>query len=366
MAEDDHARFTMVRSDGKRVDVEAMRTFTFREFFGSQIESERLQLLPDEIRWDDRYVAPERPVETVLQLGCGVQYTPHLMLEVVEVFKALGVDFRAVAGRQWCCGKIWHIYGQPEAGQRIATSSTDRLASYGAPVVVQWCGSCQIQFDKFVTDAAEARGEEPVFTNVHVTEFLLQRLLALGDRVPWRASVKRRVLVHGHTRAVHEQQEKDRDCAVQVLNLIPGVDVADFIEPSSLGTPCAAAYPGGPSSMAELSVEEYRLVQAEFEVQARAAGADTVASVYHLCHREWGKFASPHLPFKHYISILAEALGCAQPDRNQALWRLGDLDAMVQASRPRWEVWGIEEGEARRLLQKFFVSSYAEAVPQCP
>src|SRR2546429_6860506 len=40
-----------------------------------------------------------------------------------------------------------------------------------------------------------------------------------------------------------------------------------------------------------------------------------------FCTREWSKLADDDLPVRHYLSIVAEALGCAEPDRFQALDR---------------------------------------------
>ena len=78
------------------------------------------------------------------------------------------------------------------------------------------------------------------------------------------------------------------------------------------------------------------------------AGADTIVTLYHGCTRELGKFASDRLRVRHYISIAAEALGVAKPDRFSEYWRLGDPEKVKEAARPNWESWGMSEEEARQ------------------
>ena len=45
--------------------------------------------------------------DAVLYLGCNILRTPDVAADVVNVFRALGLDFIAVAGVQFCCGVTW-------------------------------------------------------------------------------------------------------------------------------------------------------------------------------------------------------------------------------------------------------------------
>lgn len=64
----------------------------------------RLQIPAGAIRWLERWEPLERPHQIVLHLGCNILPTPDLAADVVAVFEALGLDFVAVAGVQFCCG----------------------------------------------------------------------------------------------------------------------------------------------------------------------------------------------------------------------------------------------------------------------
>jgi len=358
-------RLTTKSADGSELDLSGAAAFDYSEFFDDMLESERLQVSREEMTWLQTYRPPEGPVDVVLNLSCGVQTTPHLMLTQVAIFQALGVDFVATAGRQYCCGRIYQRFGKPELGDRMASKAIDRFASWAPSTNVQCCGSCLIEFDYHVSKQREAKGSAP-FDVVHITRYLLDRLVELGDAVPWKTAVPRRVLLHAEGAEVHPTKVEARDAVIGTMARIPGVEYLGLVANPSLGQPCATRTPGGPSVLNDLTPAQYRQVQDELEAQARAVGADAIVTHHHMCHREWAKFGSDRLPVIHYQQLLAEALGVAVPDRFQMLWRLGDPDRIMEQARPYWSSWGIEEPEARRLVNKFFVPEYAEAVQRCP
>ena len=90
--------------------------------------------------------------------------------------------------------------------------------------------------------------------------------------------------------------------------------------------------------------------------------------MYHSCTRELTKFASDRIcASRHYVSILAEALGVAKPDRFSQYWRMGDPAAGRRGVAAELGVLGlITEQEALALAHKYFVPSYAARAPECP
>ncbi len=352
---------------GVEFDTSQAAEFDYSVFFNEMTDCERLQVSREEFAWLDRYTRPERPADVVLNLSCGIQMTPHLMLTTLAVFRALEIDFVALAGRQFCCGRIYQRFGQGDLGDRMAASAIDRFSSWQPSTNVQCCGSCQIEFLYHVEKLREETGSAP-FPVVHFTDHVLNTLkqrIAAGQ-VPWKQEVHRRVLLHAEGAEVHPTKVQARSAIIETLGLVPGVEYAGLVTNPSLGQPCATTTPGGPSVLWEITPEQYRQVQRELEAQAEAVGADTLVTPHHMCHREWCKFGSERLPIIHYLSLVAEALGVAVPDRFQTLWRLGDPEKVLAKSRPHWESWGIAEEEARALVQKFFVPKYAAAVMRCP
>lgn len=350
------------RTDGKAFDLSNSAAFDYKEFFSSYTDREKLQVSRHELSWIERYTKPDRPAKVLLNLACGAQGTPHLMLTMVAVCEALGVDFVAVAGRQFCCGRIYQRNGREESGDRMARSAIQRFASWEPETAVQLCGSCHDEFTYQVARLEEDAGDA-CFHVTYVNDFLLQELERLADDVPWRRATKHRVLLH----TIGEGLAGPRVLPVlEILDRIPGVEVVGEILPPSLGDPAVTEYPGGPSILNDVSPPQYRRIQAELQAQADEVDADAIVTYHHMPQREWSKFASDRLPVVNYLSLLADALGVCVPDRFQMLWRLGDPEKVLDRSRPQWESWGIDEQEARGLVRKYFMPKYAPAVPHCP
>jgi hypothetical protein len=89
--------------------------------------------------------------------------------------------------------------------------------------------------------------------------------------------------------------------------------------------------------------------------KARELGADELVTLYHSCHREWCELGGTGLLVRNYVSIVAEALGCAHRDYFQEFKKLGTPDAIVALSRPIWESHGLSEERAKELATKYFV-----------
>jgi hypothetical protein len=96
-----------------------------------------------------------------------------------------------------------------------------------------------------------------------------------------------------------------------------------------------------------------------------ARGADTMSAAHHTGQQWWLRFSSDRLTVRHPISLLADALGVASPDRYQAACKLGDPEAIVEQTRPMWTSWGLSEERARTLSQAIFDPAYAAGPSRC-
>jgi Fe-S oxidoreductase len=329
--------------------------FAYPDFYRAMLDREHLQVSRDEVTWTERAGEPGSRTDVLLNFGCNVRQTPHLMREAVAVLETLGVNFAAVAGQQYCCGKPYSNNGLNDAARRVVEASVRRMASYAPQRAIQWCSACEMQFADIVVPEIGIS-----FQSDGLAAFLIERLDELGDGIPWKADVTTRVLIHGHF-GEHPVRDAHPPVTVEFLKRIPGVEVIGIANDPSLNL-CDNAGP----RIATIGTAEYETAQAELERFLRDAGADTMVTLYHGCTRELGKFASERLRVRHYISILAEALGVSKPDRFSEFWRLGDPRQVVEASRPNWETWDIDEAEALRLAHKYFVPSYAVDAPECP
>jgi Fe-S oxidoreductase len=336
-------------------DAPTVAAFAYQDFYRAMVEREHMQVTRDETTWAEQPAPLEQPVEVLLNFGCNVRQTPNLQREAVAVFETLGVDFVAVAGQQFCCGKPYMNNGLQDVANRVVKNSVKRMASYRPKRAIQWCSACEMQFHDVVLPELDIQ-----FQSDGLAAFLVERIDELGDDVPWETDVDIKALVHGHL-GEHTVRDGHPPIAMQLLQRIPGVQVVGLAQTPALEL-CDNAGP----KIATIGTNEYQAAQAELESYLDTSGADVLVTLYHGCTRELGKFASRRLRVQHYMSVLAQALGVAKPDRFSEYWRLADPRKVMEASRPNWESWGISEDEALRLAHKYFVPSYAVNAPECP
>lgn len=329
--------------------------FTIPEFYRAMVDRERMQVSREEALWSEAGETPAKPVDILLNFGCNVRQTPHLQREAVAVLEVLGVEFAAIAGQKTCCGKVYNGLGFADMATQVINTSVRRMAEYEPKRTIQWCSACEMQFsDVFgASDSIE-------FTSEPLAAFLLQRIDELGDQVPWKQDVELKAVIHGHL-GEHAVRDRHPKITAELLNRIPGVEYVDYAETEVLDICDNQGL-----LIAAMGTAEYQAAQEKLEQYLASSGADTLVTLYHSCTRELSKFASDRLPIKHYISVLAQALGVAKPDRFSEYWRLGDPVKVMEAARANWSSWGITEDEALRLAHKYFIPNYAETIPDCP
>jgi hypothetical protein len=336
-------------------DAPKVADFDFPDFYRAMVERERMQVSREEMTWTEEGTRPDRPVDVLLNFGCAVRQTPHLQRDATAVLDVLGVDFAAVAGQKFCCGKPYSGNGLPDAARQVVSGSVKRMAGYRPGRAIQWCSACEMQFRDLVVPEIGIG-----FQSDGLAAFLVERLDALGDAVPWRRETTIKALVHGHL-GEHPVRDAHPPIAMRLLERIPGVELVGYAE-----TPALDLCDNHGLKMAALGSAEYRAARARLEGHLAESGADTLVTLYHGCTRELGKFASERFAVRHYISIVAAALGVDHPDRFSAYWRLADPAKVAAAARPNWESWGFTEDEALRMAHRYFVPSYAADVPECP
>jgi Fe-S oxidoreductase len=340
--------------------------------YQAQEEPARLLVAKDEISWMTHNVPPDRSVDVFLLLGCGARGLPHILLDSVAVLEALGVRFVAGAGQQFCCGNPYRP-DRLDAADRLTANSIDRMTAWGASTIVHWCTACQLTFGAWSRNSEEVWSGGTVMPmqprgavqdgveNVHIHTFIERRLRELGDRVPWKNTPHRRVLVEGHPELT-EVHDVAMTTGAKMLSLVPGVEVLGYVKaPEAFGRPGSNCS----NALADLTFHDVQRIRSEVAVQARARGADTISCQHHNCHRTWSRFASEGLRVEQCVSIVAEALGVRSPDRYQEFAQLGETDRVVDRTEPIWRTWGIDRAEATDLARKTFDPKYA-AKPSCP
>lgn len=317
-------------------------------YFGRIRDLKRLQVPADTVSWMERYAPADRAYEYVLYLGCNILRTPYIAHDIVTVFSALGLDFAAMGGVQFCCGIPWEQNGDASQATKVGKRTVARITDYKPKVLVMWCPSCNVHF----TDAVLQR-EGPLDCEIVHTPALLARLAA-AEAIPWERTVRDRVVVHAHQgRNDHatgrERAAADADAVTALLRQVPGIEVA-----RAVASPPVFDYDCGPVS-AWMSTDELRHEQDRVLEEARAAGATTLVTISHACHREWCGRSSADLAVRNYSSIVAEALGLEpMTDWLQRFRAEDDPERVVDMAGSPWRSHGLSRDEALAIAQGYF------------
>jgi len=332
----------------------------YARFWGDLEDAGHLLVSKEETVWLERNVAPDGAVDVFVNMSCGPQHTPHLILDTVGVLRALGVNFAAGAGRLFCCGTYYRHYKDLKQAERMHAASVARSVAWGASLTAHMCTNCQNTFS--MIERRERLLGTQLPANVQMYTLLEQTLRKLGERVPWQREVGAKVLVlRAGGSPVHV--EATETCA-RVLAMIPGVEVVGFVDPEIdriAGHGNAETIVNDPA----LSRDEVERRRERLADLFAARGADTMSATHHTGQQWWSRFSSDRLAVRHPISLLADALGCASPDRYQAACKLGDPEAILEQTRPMWSSWGMREERARTLAQAIFDPAYADGPSRC-
>ena len=219
---------------------------------------------------------------------------------------------------------------------RLSEGLLELFQRYRPDEVVMWCPSCIYYYDEIV------HADLP-FRVRHTTEFLLDHLA----RFRFTAPVNATVAVHAH--AVGDARVREARACRALLAGVPGVRVVDLESEPRFGRSCAPAIPQA------LGQDVWDgLVRDEIE-RARAAGADTLACIYHGCQRMICGFeADGRLTIEHYLSVFARALGIEFEDtfKKYRLW--ADPERVLQDATPCMEANHVDPTAARTLVTTTF------------
>src|SRR5262249_15975811 len=157
--------------------------------------------------------------------------------------RALGLDFIAVAGVQFCCGVTWDRAGDIAKGSTISDLTIDRLGSYKAGVVVHWCPSCDVHFSDLVT----GRDAKTIPFDVTAAAAFLAGLSRRG-KIPWRHPINRRAALHCHVGrenhpAGQRRAQADEENVSYLISQIQGLQFRGVVRaPAEYDYDCGLAH----------------------------------------------------------------------------------------------------------------------------
>jgi hypothetical protein len=176
--------------------------------------------------------------------------------------------------------------------------------------------------------------EPPAFDLGHVSEFLAANLDALRARFT-PDQPKRRVVIHEHLGIGATLQS-----IATLLKAVPNLELVELPQDSGFSYAC-----GGQAAKFKGREQAIHRALAEGAV---AAGADTVVTMYHSCHRALaGAEAVYPLKVVNFTDVIAEALGRGgHPDYYRLYKQGGAMDEAVAAARNFLQSNGVKVDEA--------------------
>jgi len=247
--------------------------------------------------------------------GCNMLRHAEMIRLSILLLEKVGYDVSAAGGPAYCCGTA-HDH-QPHAASNMAERTVSRFndaaSAEGRSTVVTWCPSCHMHMSDIM-----APGNPTSFDIAHITELLAARADRLTPLLTHK--VERRVLLHRHLGFTTHVSVND---AVRgVLAAIPGVEVIDG--PAVPGHMCSAleATPGATAKVAKDTWD-----------MAVDSGCDTLATIFHSCHR----ILSPTdgregVTIRNWVHLVAEAMGLPASDAYRD-WRKGGAPDIAAIER---------------------------------
>ena len=296
----------------------------------------KMQLPPDILKRFRSEAPAGKPPQVVLYTGCNVLKTPHIVLLCLDILDVLGVSYQVMGGPGDCCGVIQFRTGDLQASGRIAYRTTDRFASTGASKVLAWCPTCTIQLGENVLPGREGTANAPAYGLEPFVVFLANHLDELKRHM--RFPVNKRVGLHEHPGV-----EGVCDSAIKIIKSIPGVDYVELEQPQ-VGYMCNTLQPL-PAFKREVHLG---ILEA-----AKTAGVDTLAGVYHACHRELCSHEA-EWPFEvvNFLELVGESMGVKREDAFKRLKKMHDTDAILADVMDLVEQHGLGLEEVRTVIEK--------------
>ena len=256
-----------------------------------------MQMTPEEYKRITGMTGNPENAEFIFYIGCNVIRTPVIVFTAMDILDQLGIEYAMLGGNANCCGIIhlkWH--GDANAAGKMNSNTVDKMAALNPKKVLHWCPTCVLQFGETVD------GYKPYpFDFQHFSDYLFSRLDSIAPRLK---PIKRRVALHSHDGGLSIGKSVEK-----ILDAIPGLELVEFEEHEHW------AYNCGPGALN--NVESMRRdAHMQTLKSAVAAGADTVATLYHTCHRDLCVFEKQFpVEVLNWTQIVSESLSLPEhPD----------------------------------------------------
>jgi len=305
-------------------------------------------LCPDNFHWETELSPRMRHVPYVLHIGCNVHYTLFIPFIAQKIMEKLQLQFIVAGGPENCCGAA-HMHLNPDLENMVGSKSVSAFKRVDPQVVLDVCPRCTAGFTKHA-----APGDPVGYMNF--AELLIQHLDTLKKMM---APVKKRVVLHYHDS--DEVLQRDWHNISTILAAIPGIEILPAQHARGPARHCtinalyrdykkaAGVWETRPAASRPMAMRD---VDHMFE-EAKNLGADVWVAPYHSCYwRYVQKQLKYGIEVQNYLGLLATSLGIPFEEPLKDLRLLDDIDAAMNALRPKVEALGYREEAVRSFVQR--------------
>lgn len=280
----------------------------------------------------------------VVWLGCQVLRTVHLAETLTDILTHLSVDHVTLGGPSNCCGIIHHLRGDVAVGEKMTRQTVKKFDAFSPEQLLYWCPSCDNHLrqngDSFSTPTTRGRRSVVGF----LAESLTVEKLALD--------VPLRVALHSHRG--FDEQDQDDVAVRRIFSMIPKLQIVDVAAIQGIGRHCSD------STVKKYGDARYHAAMREWIREAKRAGADSVVSLYHSCHRNLvqAQLDDPvgeRIEVENYLTLIARSLGLRpHEDRFAQFTTMENVEQIMERLSGRIQEIGINPEQARRAIQAHF------------
>ena len=224
---------------------------------------------------------------------------------------------------------IQYSAGDTKTSGQIGGNTVAGFAGTGAPRVLTWCPTCNIQLSEIVMPSTDA-----TFNLEHVVSYIAARIDQLRPHFIY--PIQKRIALHEHPGVAGVTEG-----AIKILTAIPGIELVDLDQPR-VGYMC--------NSLAPVPAYKRQLHARELAA-ASAAGVDYLVGIYHACHRELCAHEASS-PFKvvNFLELVGEAMGIEKPDLFKHWKMMQDVDRVLAEVAPQATAAGLDLESVRDVL----------------
>jgi len=265
----------------------------------------------------------------VIHLSCMAHYTPQIPFLAQKILQSIGLDCLIVGGPENCCGELHKHFKDHDLEKQMARTAMTGFRRAKPQKVVSICPDCDEVFS--------AHGAERMpFRHTNISDLFIEHLDRLKENMK---PVTMRIVPHFHN--VNAARQRDADNMLAILRAIPGLQILDAQCALGPGVHCQTLHPMPTADQNRMFVEAVEL------------GADAIVVPYHSCYRQHCKMQLEHsVEVHHMFNILAKSLGIPFSEPFKEMRLLGDVDAVVNALRPRIESEGYDEKTVRAQITR--------------